>query len=145
MKRNTPEDEIKRVSQLYVLKFTPIQLDRSRFSDHSVYDDIKHIRTSRGIWLQNQHDDKPVFKGNLRIVADFYFLNSVIPYENRYKINPVDYTFKIKNSLLIESVKNLCIDFDIICKNAIIVSTYSEKHFEKGIPRTEFTIIQLKS
>jgi len=126
---------------VYILKGSPIPLSRTRIGRcyYAPYESQKELKLATQITIQNQHGEKPCYKGPLKLEVIFYFH---IP-KNHLDIKSGDPIIK-------DPTVNDCLRFILnVCNNIIFydVSTVTEIYCKKIYdtnPRTEFIITELK-
>lgn len=57
----------------YTLVGDPVPLARARYGNKRVYDSQKNERLVAGINIQNQHNNRPLLVGPIRLTAEFHF------------------------------------------------------------------------
>ena len=139
-----PCDRIQRTSKTYVITGNPTPLNRPRFCGNHVYDSQKHYKTSKIIELQQQHGNEDQFDGVLHFDFTFYFELPKTKSIRNKKMLQEYHNSKPDSSNLIKLAEDLCVDAEIIKDDCRISSLFSRKLYDKGEPRTEFIITQIK-
>ena len=126
----------------YRLDGDPIPLARIRISRSSfrIYDSQKELKLVTQITLKNQHGDRKLYKGPIRVDAIFYFH---IPKTHKDTKPGYYHVFK-------PDVDNLCkmildVGNSTLFHDDCIVSEITCKKVYGDPPRTEFTIYQLEN
>lgn len=123
----------------YVIMGAPIPLARPRFSKKTVFDSQKHKKLIMGIHLRNQHQDKPMYTGNLHMDIVFYLISPSVrkhgDMEEAYHVKRPDLSNLIK---FVEDIGTGILYED----DALICSLTATKKYSKE-PRTEFEITVL--
>jgi Holliday junction resolvase RusA-like endonuclease len=127
---------------IYIVPGDPIALARPRISRKSMWDPQKQERLFFGIHVKNQHGDKPLYTGPLKLDVIFF-----MPFPQTHKARKGrrlgDYHFfRPDTSNMIKFVEDACsgVLYPDDCSIAVIVA----KKIYDDEPRTEFKIIQLR-
>ena len=124
--------------QIYIIPGKPVPLQRPRYSIAHIYDSQKREKAASRIYIQNQHGDNPLFTGALQLNVEFYFETpkSTQSHNGKYHIGPPDTD---------NCIKYLCdVAQGLLYKNDSIIAQIIATKLYDRIPRTEFTIKQLK-
>lgn len=126
----------------YIVKGEPIPLLRARYGRRSVYDSQRHIKLAWGIELKNQHDNKEMLEGPLRLDIFFYMQIpqniTKVKQEAFYK-RPHIYTPDLSN--LIKFVEDCATG--IIYRNDCLIACVSAQKLYDPNPRTEFIVTKI--
>ena len=123
----------------YIIMGKPTPLARARHANGHVYDSQKHEKLRVGLHLENQHDDKPKYKGALHMEIIFYFEPSN---KKRDLLHGRPHIIKPDTSNLIkfyEDVGNGILYQD----DCTIASITAKKLYDKGETRTEIIITEI--
>lgn len=61
------------MQHLYTIPGDPISYAQAHFGPYHIYDNQKNIKLIAGIYLAQQHDDKPLFNAPIRLDIAFFF------------------------------------------------------------------------
>jgi Holliday junction resolvase RusA-like endonuclease len=124
----------------YVIKGDPIPLARARHGKHGVWDSQKSEKLIAGISLRNQHGNKPLLTGPLRMNVVFYLPLSKtmakklkMPYSYHY--------FKPDISNMLKFIEDIATG--IIYKDDCLIAKVTMKKVYDSEPRTEFSVKEL--
>ena len=120
----------------YIIIGTPIPLARPRFNGRKIYDSQKHKKLVAGINLRHQHDNKPLYEGDLHLDVKFY-----LKIASKKKISILEDTYHVYKpdlSNLLKFIEDVCTGI-IYKDDSLICSVYAIKKYS-SIPRTEFEI-----
>jgi len=124
----------------YVVPGDPVAWARPGHNGHHFYDRQKQDKLHFGIWIENQHENEPLFKGPLRVSWLFCFsfpqlVRKPEKYEFHTDVPDLDNCIKF----VLDAIKGIAITDDrIVCGYG-----YTEKRYDEN-PRTEFIITELK-
>lgn len=120
----------------YIIKGDPVPLARPRFHMRRVYDSQKHKKLVAGISLQQQHDNRPFFEGNLQLIMTFFLKiakkRDISKYDQQYHAQRPDLSNLIK---FVEDIGT-----GILYKDDAIIASVTAEKFYSTEPRTEFEI-----
>ena len=124
---------------VYVLNGQPLSLLRPQHTNEGHWDAQKERRLTSTITLSSQHDDRPLYKGPLLFVIDFYF---PFPIKGpRALKKSLFHTVKPSLSNCIRYVSEVCMD--VLYEDSCTITTiHAQKKF-CTVPRTEFYIVEL--
>jgi hypothetical protein len=127
-------------SKTYTLDGNPVAFAKSRFANKATWDDSRHLKCRWLINLENQHDNKPLFSGNIEMNVFFFF---EIPYawrDNKKYINaPCPYNPTIVKLLrLIEFIGR-----DVLYDNSAAITKITAQKLFAPNPRVEFTLTEM--
>ena len=125
----------------YVILGKPIPLARARHSNGHVYDSQTHEKLRAGLYLQNQHGNKPMFEGPIHFEIIFYFEPTK---RKRLIMHGIPHIFKPDTSNLVKFYEDVATG--ILYKDDCIISSITaRKLYDKGEARTEIIITELNS
>lgn len=123
---------------VYVIPGKPIPLQRPRYSIAHIYDSQKCEKAASRIYIQNQHGDLPLYEGPLQLIVEFYF-------ETPKRTQSANGKFHTGPPDTDNCIKYLCdIAQGLLYKNDSLIAQIIATKLYDHIPRTQFTIKQLK-
>lgn len=123
---------------VYIIEGNPKALARPRWNGRTVYDSQKEYKLIIRVDLERQHDNRPLLKGALHLIAYFYMpipKKSFKGFENKFHIGRPDIDNLLK--MLCD-----CCNSIIFKDDAIICAITSIKRYS-AYPRTEFYFEEL--
>lgn len=123
--------------QKYIIPGKPIPLQRPRYSYARVYDSQKQEKCTSRLYIINQHDDRPMLTGPLRLDIEFYFETP----KKTKTLNGKYHTAKPDTDNCIKYICDIIQDI-LINDDAIIAQILATKIYDV-VPRTEFTLQKL--
>ena len=120
----------------YIIIGNPIPLARPRFNGRKIYDSQKHKKLVAGINLRHQHDNKPLYEGDLHLDVKFY-----LKIASKKKISILEDTYHVYKpdiSNMLKFIEDVCTGINYK-DDSLICSVFAIKKYS-SIPRTEFEI-----
>lgn len=126
-------------SKSYCVKMNPIPWKRAGMNGSRLFDAQKQDKVMMGLYLNQQHNDEPLFNKATHLEVIFYF-NYPKTLKKRSGSSWVSTVPDLDNleKFLLDSIKNI-----LITDDRIIVSMNSKKIYDKD-PRVEFTLTELE-
>lgn len=124
------------IKYVYIVEGEPISVNKLKRRAYSTWDEHSQIIFLQKQQLINQHNEKPMLKGPLKIKVSFYFKTpSKYPHLNKkpHLKNP---TLEQLNEFL----KQIC--YEIIYHPNTIITEFASKKVYDHNPRTEINISQ---
>jgi Holliday junction resolvase RusA-like endonuclease len=135
----------------YVISGEPVPLARPRIGGPGrfVYDSQKHTKHVIINDLRRQHGDRPLYSGPCHLEAIYYMRIPKTSIKKRDEMVGTYHIFKpdadnlCKFTLDVASMRTINDEF-VLLKDDCIIASISVKKIYDLIPRTEFTITELK-
>lgn len=127
----------------YILEGDPTFMSSSRFGGGRIGDISKRNKTRDGITITSQHDDKPLYKPPLKLLAIFYFHIPTKPNSKNCHAKIGDAHIDSPNLInCAKYVEEVC--KGILFQDNCFISTIEAHKLYDDYPRAEFYIMELK-
>lgn len=133
----------------YILDGDPTPLMRPRMGSRgqyrTVYDAQHHIKLVKGIYLRNQHLDRPALVGALALTVVFYMpLRDSWSAKKRDAMRGKPHLIVPDFSNLLKFMEDISQDVKVIVNDCQIVAVLGAKIYTDDKPRTEFMFQEIR-
>lgn len=134
--KDSPQSKFK----MYVVKGNPVALARTRIiTENKCWDSQKQIKLSYGLQIQNQHSNRPLYAGPLRLNVVFFM--PIAPSSRRKNLHGSFHYFRPDLDNCIKFLADVCTGI-LYHEDSLICSVAALKVYDND-PRTEFYITEL--
>lgn len=131
-------------TKTYIVKQPPTPWQRARINGNRFFDGQKDLKVIYGIYLQQQHDDEPLFSRPIEMDITFYMPTPLaVEFRIRKKKNEIDAYHRSRPDL--DNMIKFCLDAikDVLITDDKIIYAITARKVYDDDPRTEFTIKEI--
>lgn len=116
-------------SIVYMLDMMPVPAQRPRFHGNHAYDAQKMLKTDLSLLLAHQHNNRPQFKGPVRVDFDFHFAISKKA-RDKHKLNCYQPTRPDIDNL-VKLYLDIVVRAEILNDDNQVAELHAVKHYTK--------------